>query len=59
MISIGATDDQADEFVEALDDLATKTDLDHLENRIIRQILVIGILLTGLNIAAMALLTQL
>lgn len=59
MISIGATDDQADEFVEALDDLVTKPDLDHLENRIIRQVLVVGILLTGLNIAAMALLTQL
>lgn len=59
MIGIGATDEQADEFVEAMDDLATKDDLDHQETRLVNRMLLIGMALTALNIAAMALLTQL
>ena len=59
MIGIGATDEQADEFVEAMDDLATKDDLDHQETRLVNRMLLIGMGLTALNIAAMALLTQL
>ena len=63
MISIGASDEQADEFVEAMDDLVTKEDLirslSELEHRLMHRVIILGIALTGLNIAAMALLTQL
>ncbi len=67
IVSIGANDEQADEFTEALQegftDLVTKEDLaramTELEHRLMNRVVVFGIALTGLNIAAMALLTQL
>ena len=63
MIAVGATDEQADEFVEAMDDVATKDDVDRsnreLEHRLMNRVYMLGFLLTGINIGAMALLTQL
>ena len=63
MISIGASDEQADEFVEAMDDLVTKEDLaralSEMEHRLLNRMLLAGIGLTGINIGAVALLTQL
>ena len=65
--AIGATPEQADEFTEALQegfrDLVTRDDLaralSELEHRLMNRVMLFGIALTGLNIAAMALLTQL
>ena len=63
LISIGASDDQADEFVNAIDELPSKPDLSRalaeMEQRLVNRMLPIGIGLSGLVIAAMALLTQL
>ena len=63
LISIGASDDQADEFVNAIDELPSKQDLGRalaeMEQRLVNRMLLIGIGLSGLVIAAMALLTQL
>ena len=63
MIAVGATDEQADEFVEAMDDLATKEGmhraLSELETRIINRVLIIQIGIAAVIIGAMALLTQL
>ena len=67
IVDIGATPQQADEFTEALQeglqDLVTKEDLaralSELEHRLMNRVMLFGIALTGLNVAAMALLTQL
>ena len=59
LIGMGATDEQADEFVEAMDDLATKEDLAHLETRIVNRMLTIQIAISAVIIGAVALLTQL
>ena len=51
MIAVGATDEQADEFVEAMDDLVTKEDmhraLSELETRLINRMLMIQIGMGG------------
>lgn len=67
IVDIGATDGQADEFTEALQEgfqgSVTKEDLaralSELEHRLMNRVMLLGIALTGLNVAAMALLTQL
>lgn len=59
LIGMGATDEQADEFVESMDDLLTKDYLAGELYTLQNQMLLAGIGLTGINIGAMALLTQL
>ena len=63
LISIGATDEQADEFAESMDEFVTKEDLNRalreLEHRLMNRVMLFGITVTGLNIGATALLTQL
>jgi len=59
MIAIGASDDQADEFVEALDDLATKEDVQSLLAKQLNRILIGQIAIAGVIISSVALLTQL
>ena len=63
IVDIGANDAQADEFTEALaegfTDLATKKDLEALEERIVNRLLIAMIGFAAVNIGAVALLTQL
>ena len=63
LISIGATDDQADEFAEAMDEFVTKDHLDRAlreqDHRIMNRVMLFGMGLTSINIGATALLTQL
>jgi len=63
IVDIGANDAQADEFTEALaegfTDLATKKDLEALEERIVNRLLLAMIGITAVIIGAVALLTQL
>ncbi len=60
---IGASAEQADEFTEALhegfEDLATKQDLEALEERIVNRLLISMIGIAAVIIGAVALLTQL
>ena len=60
---IGTTDEQADEFVEAMDDYATKQDLlnalEAMEHRIVNRLLIALMATAALIIGAVALLTQL
>ncbi len=62
-VEMGATDAQADEFADSLSNLVTRDDLHrfgaNLETRIVNRILIVMIALTGINIAAVALITQL
>ena len=67
IISLGATDEQADEFTEALseglNDLVTKddlrTELQAMEQRIVNRLLIAMIGTAAVIIGAVALLTQL
>lgn len=63
LVSLGATDEQADEFTEAIQegftDLTTKKDLESLEERIVNRLLIAIIATAAVIIGAVALLTQL
>ncbi len=63
IVDIGANDVQADEFTDALSegftDLATKKDLEALEERIVNRLLIAMIGIAAVVIGAVALLTQL
>ncbi len=63
IVDIGATSEQADEFTEAVhegfEDLATKQDLEALEERIVNRLLIAMIGIAAVIIGAVALLTQL
>lgn len=63
MVSIGASDEQADEFVEAMDELVTKEDMHRAfaeqEARLVNRMLTIQIAIAAVIIGAVALLTQL
>lgn len=62
-ISMGADDEQADEFADSLGDLVTNDHLDrfgaNLEAKIVNRIMLVMIALTGINIGAVALITKL
>jgi len=63
IVDIGANDAQADELTEAVaegfTDLATKRDLNALEERIVNRLLIAMIGIAAVVIEAVALLTQL
>ena len=59
MVGMGASDDQADEYVELMDGFVTTDYLDAQLAKLFNRMLLAGIGLSGINITAMALLTQL
>ena len=59
LIGMGATDEQADEFVEATDDFFTKDYLGMQLAKLYNRLLLAGMGLLGLNIAATALISSL
>lgn len=62
-VEMGANDEQADEFADALGDLVTADDMHqfggNLEARNVNRILLAMIALTGINIGAVALIVHL
>lgn len=62
-VEMGANDEQADEFADALGGLVTADDMHqfggNLEARIVNRILLAMIALTGINIGAVALIVHL
>lgn len=63
VVEMGASDEQADEFADALGGLVTAADMHqfgrNLEARIVNRILLAMIALTGINIGAVALIVHL
>ena len=59
VIAVGATDEQADEFAEAMDELPTKEVLDALLAKQLNRILLAQLGFAGVIVGAIASLTQL